>query len=514
MIIISPKSSLSFAPLASRNERTEVRRHKLKNLVAHKFQLVLFLLYGSRTQRVCWGGEGGPVEKTKVVLIVITEVMFIQYWTMSTHSQDYSGAAMTISSAAAAPVNANSGNSKRSCSTLPSEVLAPGKRANSEKEDMHNPFGLKDKATKWLQDEMAVFQDSYLVPPNKYRPHISKDGRVAPAQIKRAFAESINREAKPYRLRPVLIVVGLEGYPEDFLADESLHRARYLFSPDIDIGTPIRVLKCSSASALFVTYMPGPEHGVADASFMDHFGAWKTSNQILKKYLSSGVSSGSEDSSQPDRRVFPIGAYRDFGNPDRDRSNKNNAYSRLIWEVEFSNRDPVKLRVHGRKLMRPRNVRLFLGAKFSEFDENGHFEAAIVLWGKPDGHNAGGDIAVVTAVSFGTKCLSDETKTEFSRRGGLPPVAVDAWRRPQDAATAPLLDPPATTPAPWLLNISVQGILYRVTASERDDDGNPQYLLDMLGQDLVADFPVNLLDMAREYWHQGQNLYDVHAEYR
>lgn len=251
---------------------------------------------------------------------------------------------------------------------------------------------------------------------------------------------------------------------------------------------------------MFVTYKPGSYHGAIDGCFMDDFGVWKRTQHALS-VLSSGVSSGGKNHSQPDRRIFPRQPRRDIHGNDVDQCNESQPYSRLIWEIEYGNRDPIGLRQYGKKMMGPVYNRLFLGAKFSAFDTHGRFEAAIVLWGKPDGHNNGDTISVVKAVSFGTKDLSDDTKAEFfeHRADCLIGVRGDQWRRPTNADGRPPSDPPEVTPEEWMLKIPYRGILYKVGAVEPDDYGQFQYLLDVLEDGAIVDLPINLLIMAGEF---------------
>lgn len=339
---------------------------------------------------------------------------------------------------------------------------------------------------------MKVLDNEYLLPgaAAQYRPHISKDGRVPTEAIERALAEYEQRENKPNRLRPVLVAVGVS---EQWEPGESLPKARFLLFSQI--GRPGR------RGAFFVTYITGPYHGAVDGCFQDDFGAWKRSDHALSG-LSSGVSSGGKTHSQPDRRIFPRKSRRDIHGNDVDRSNKHLPYTRLIWEIEYGDRDPIELRQHGKKMMGSVYNRLFLGAKFSAFDADGRFEAAIVLWGKPDGHDNGDTISVIDAVSFGTKNLSDDTKTEFCehRADRLIGVREDQWFRPTSAGETPPLNLPEVTPEQWMLRIPYRGLLYKMGAAEKDDDGQFQYLLDVLGDDgVIRDVPINLLIMASEF---------------
>ena len=117
---------------------------------------------------------------------------------------------------------------------------------------------------------------------------------------------------------------------------------------------------------------------------------------------------------QPDKRVFPFRENRDHNGRDADRANKNNPYSRFIWEIEYDNKDPVQIRERGRAYLTPKYVRLFLAMKSYPPSNAGTYEAAVVLWGKADEDSD--TITVMKAVSFGTQDLSHDHKQDFFQR--------------------------------------------------------------------------------------------------
>ena len=159
-------------------------------------------------------------------------------------------------------------------------------------------------------------------------------------------------------------------------------------------------------------------------------------NRGLSDYLTGGLSSGGRldnrfNGFEPDHRLFPRTKYRDFNGNDSDGSNKGNPYSRFVWAIEAGNRDPIEIRQREKLYTKNDYTRLFLAAKFYA-PLDGTYEAAIVLWGKPDGSN--NNTTVMDAVCFGTSDLSDEHKNDFLQQQvhRLIGVQHNQWRRPQN----------------------------------------------------------------------------------
>jgi hypothetical protein len=188
----------------------------------------------------------------------------------------------------------------------------------------------------------------------------------------------------------------------------------------------------------------------------------------------------------PDFRIFPKSLFGD-GDKDFDRDNCNQAYSRLIWEVEYKNRNPMDMRKNGHRLMKSPYNRLYLAAKIYGPDPgDGETEAAMVLWGRTGtggGNNDDDDIKVIEAVSFGTKDLSEEHKNDFAARADAKTlVAVEGkkWRRP------PLFPPNYPRRVDWrnnlnmtaypglLLDIPLEGIFYKFVIPADDAPGIEQ----------------------------------------
>lgn len=213
----------------------------------------------------------------------------------------------------------------------------------------------------------------------------------------------------------------------------------------------------------------------------------------MQKYFVSGQRLGGYRLHQPDKRLFSKKKFRGRNGRDVDKGNKNLPYSRFHWEVEYDNRDPVELHQRGKVYMKCKYTRLFLGAKFYAPDGNGEFEASIVLWRKITPNSD--VITVVEAVSFGTKDLSDDHKSEFfaSRHDRLVGVRPDQWRRPH-----PVENPDDGTPAAWMLTVPFQGMVYKVT-TERQTDGTRPYLADQLEDGELGDLTIDLRIMLTQY---------------
>ena len=375
------------------------------------------------------------------------------------------------------------------------EVAPPPNDGDFFEED---PFGLREEANAWLQAEMVVphGEESYLLPVNCYRPLVlsmSNDSPIPAAQFQKAATEYEERSntSSSERVRPVLVAVGVNDRTmRRFIDDEKgpLKKARYLFFPTLTWNGRRR-------GALFMTYMPGPTHGGVDAKFIHMAENWINKNPAIETVLGTGCSSGASNAVQPDHRIFPFKKYRDRNGNDIDRAHKDLPHTRMYWEVEYDHRDVVGLRQHGAYLMkRSPYTRLFLGATVSKPDEvDSSYEAAIVLWGKDDNNDT---ISVLDAVSFGTKDLSEQTKQDWSehRANRLPAVGINQWRRPARAGATPveLVSP---TPEQWLLKVPCNGLLYKVMTGKKNANGDYQYIVDTLGDDL-NDMDVDLLRMS------------------
>lgn len=363
---------------------------------------------------------------------------------------------------------------------------------------VRNTFGLEDDAALWFCKEQERAKTSYLRAGPQYIPYIATNGKIPTKHIHAAFSEfekrfgqrttTVKTAPKDDSQAPTVILVASGVIDEDWVPGEDIGHARFLLIPK---------LSPSGGSALFLTYMPGPEHGSIDGSFADDFGAWRRRYPVLQKYFVSGQSSGGYGHYQPDKRLFPKKKFRDRQGRDVDRGNKNLPYSRFNWEVEYDNRDPVELRQRGKVYMNCKYTRLFLAAKFYAPDGNGgNFEASMVLWRKTNPAND--VIAVVEAVSFGTKDLSDDHKREFfaPRHDRIVGVRPEQWRRPQPVENPD--DDNATTPSEWMLSVPFSGIVYKVM-SERRTDGTRPYLAEELVDGQLGDLQIDLRTMLMQY---------------
>lgn len=340
------------------------------------------------------------------------------------------------------------------------------------------------EAEKWLSEEQKRSNLSYLREGPQYVPlKCSKKNSTIPIEhIESAYKEYNRRfggDSNPADTTPSVLLVAT-GVSKEWVPGEEVGHARFLLFPE---------LGAVKMTALFVTYMPGPEHGAVAAWFAGELGSWQRSNQVLNGCLSrGGQSSGGYGFFQPDKRIFPFWRNRDHAGRDTDRGNKNNPYSRFIWEIEYENRDAVQIRERGRAYMIPHYTRLFLAMKIYA-PSDGRFEAAVVLWGKEDeGSNA---ITVMKAVSFGSIDLSDDHKQEFFQRRAdlLVGVDINSWERPQNDANA------------WSITLPFRGFLFKVTRGEPAEAGI-EYVLDDLGNNDVEDFVIDLRGVVNEYENQ------------
>lgn len=384
-----------------------------------------------------------------------------------------------------------------------------------EEEDFEdNPYGLKGNAQEWLEQDMEPFgEEGNLDHESCYRPHlIDSESSIADEKLTKEAQEHLDKAATEYwkraekadketikkPIQPVLVLLGISKKKMEMLIEkEVLGSGRFLYFPTL-------TWRGDKEDALFVTYMPGPEHGWTDGCFAGEVYSWaKVSG--LKKFLGLGTSSGGKKDIQPDLRILPRLEYRDSSTRDKDQGNKNNPHTRFYWQCEFSNLNIVNLRQHGKTLMdRTHYTRLFAGCKFtSPTQEDPDFEAAVVLWGKNDDTNV---IEVLDAISFGSRELSDNSLAYFStpEASMLPPVRN--WRRPGNADACPWRPPNHwENPEPeWVLRIPIKSLLYKVK-----DYGTNQYLVNELREsgsnyffkgkeitDLLIDIKHLALDMA------------------
>jgi hypothetical protein len=331
-----------------------------------------------------------------------------------------------------------------------------------------DPFGLSKEAEGWLKAEEQYYKsrvDTTYIPGRKE----SSVEVILPGAYQE-FARRLNTET----VSPVLLIstnVSIDWVPPELAAKG----ARFLVFPQVE-GSP-----------LFLTYMPGPVHGAADDFFCATVGRWQV-NDVLQQTLSGGLSSGSYGTFQPDKRILPNKRNKDNKGRDIDSQNGGLPYTRLHWEVEHGNRDPVEIRQRGKRYMNCRYTRLFLACKIFEASET-MLRAAIVLWGKPDPESQ--VISVLAAVSFGTEDLSDEEKQLFSEQRSDRLVGVAEWTRP---ANTELDTSEATTPNDRMLTIPYQVILYKVTTKR---SGTRNYMLEELNDaDGVTDLVVDLKQLA------------------
>ena len=368
---------------------------------------------------------------------------------------------------------------------------APLKRRETDGEPaqelLSSTFGLGAEAEQWFGCELERSKNGH-----QYKPYASTDGTIPTKHLYeslREFQKRFGTEQKGTKTTacndkgvhsPSVLLVA-SGVSKAWVPDEGIGKARFLLFPELSAA--------GGSSALFLTYMVGPQHGVIDGAFAREIGVWMQQYPVLDNHVVWWRNSGGYGRCQPDYCLFPKIEFRDRQGRDADERNEGFPYSRLIWEVEYKNRDPVKLRQRGMVYMESKYTRLFLGVQLYAPDESGEFESAIVLWGKVT--QGSDEVTVVEAVSFGTKDLSDDHKNEFStnRHDRLVGVRPDQWRRP-------LLNGnprrrPATTPADWILAVPFEPFLYRVTTGKQNDGTRP-YLVDVLQEGEAGDMMINV----------------------
>ena len=116
----------------------------------------------------------------------------------------------------------------------------------------------------------------------------------------------------------------------------------------------------AKACALFITCMPGVTHGSVDAIFSDRLGEYVLQHN-LTFYVRKCHSGG--NTYQPDIRVYP--SFPDPTPPpqDQDPDLVNTAYSRLVIQFEYGNRNASELREVGFAALNNDYATLFLGIK-------------------------------------------------------------------------------------------------------------------------------------------------------
>lgn len=349
-------------------------------------------------------------------------------------------------------------------------------------DDDNDPFELKDQAQVWLKEQAS--DRKRTTSSECYKPYDASrcKGQIPESHWDRAFEEFRCRfmdetNSSYCRTGPSVLLVAT-GVEQHWTPGEGLRTAKFLFFPELECGCT------KKTSALFITYMTGKEHGAADTAVNNYIGKWILDNK-LNGVLNGGLSSGDYAKPQPDRRVFPKPPFGD-GDRDIDRANGDEACSRLVWEVEYKNRNPIDMRKNGKRLMKSPYNRLYLAAKIYEPSDDGTTEAAIVLWGRTVG-NDNDDIHVLEAVSFGTKDLSEEHKNEFAgiaSRTTLVGVDTNEWRRPQEfPPNYPRLQnplDPEPTPDDLFLNIPLEGILYKILIPSSGTEESQTYLTDLM----------------------------------
>jgi hypothetical protein len=360
-------------------------------------------------------------------------------------------------------------------------------QAKQEDPDDDDPFDLKEQAKTWLANELKAAGDEKSS--ESFSPYNASrnDGTIPTKHWDKAYAEFHRRFVENTSSSGPSILLVATNVSKKWTPGEELLKAKYLFFPNIDYAG-------ETLSALFITYMPGPEHGAADAYVNRRISVWWEGSPVLEKILNGGLSSGSYRNPQPDSRIFPGKKYKNhIGNDDVDKRNGNVPYSRLIWEVEWKNRSPLDIRRNGKVLMKSPYNRLYLAAKIYGVDDNdGKMEAAIVLWGREEGNGDG--IKVMQAVSFGTKDLSQENKDDFAKNDSnclVVSLLMHGYGLQFSRKIILTLMRPDETPEELMLNIPVEGILYKVSYKTAEMD-QARYLTELV-RDRIVTVPISAI---------------------
>ena len=137
-----------------------------------------------------------------------------------------------------------------------------------------NTFGLDAEAELWFSREL---ERSYLMEGPQYKPYASTDGTIPTKHLYeslREFHKRFGTEQKGTKTTacndkgvhsPSVLLVA-SGVSKAWVPDEGIGRARFLLFPELSAA--------GGSSALFTTYMPGPEHGAIDSAFAGEIWVW------------------------------------------------------------------------------------------------------------------------------------------------------------------------------------------------------------------------------------------------
>jgi hypothetical protein len=146
--------------------------------------------------------------------------------------------------------------------------------------DNDDPFDLKDQAKIWLDDELNTAGDEE--PSESYSPYNASrndgDGTIPTEHWDKAYAEFHRRFVENTSSSGPSILLVATNVSKNWTPGEDLLKAKYLFFPNVDYAG-------KTLSALFITYMPGPEHGAADAFVNGEISFWSRGSPCLRKYL-------------------------------------------------------------------------------------------------------------------------------------------------------------------------------------------------------------------------------------
>ena len=273
----------------------------------------------------------------------------------------------------------------------------------------------------------------------------------------------------------VLVALGVK---QTWVPPPSLMKMRFVVLP----VSPKVVGADVDPTALFITCMPGKEHGAADGFIHDDIGGWLDRNSLRPFLGQCTNSSHAAGSKMPDTRLDPM--YPAPGPPlDNDGGVP---FSRLIVEVEYAHRGADELRRIGQHYLNDHYCRAFLAVKIWKKGAGG-FGAVAALWLK----DAAGNVALDQAFDFGTKPIGQDTRKAWAKPLAAPthlpavPVAGAGWFvRPMPVPAAPAIwggGGPAGPPSGGALTVPAGTLL-----SEVYDQATPPNRVHLpAGHDLV-----------------------------
>jgi hypothetical protein len=193
--------------------------------------------------------------------------------------------------------------------------------------------------------------------------------------------------------------------------------------------------------ALFITCMPGADHGLAHIALNNLIFLYCHRNG-LDRVLMGCINGGKEY--QPDLSYIPQhpDPNQTVNAPDKDDEGK--PWKRMVIEIEFHNRTQSGLQEVGHTFLNGPNpyASLFVAIKVWQKHAptgnatTGTFAAAAVIWERTPPGLGAGNVTVRQALDFGTHRMPQDSIDAWTRIPApgappmLPPVPPTFWRRP------------------------------------------------------------------------------------